>query len=188
MTRLGTALAAAVALLSVTACTGEEPAGGDPTSAPPTTASASPSPTPSAPTIPPEATKHSADGAAAFVKYFYAAMRYSATTGNSEILLNASTDECDTCVAMAGYDKRLHEAGGDYEDLPWSPTVTTSQKERDYFVVTTDVTTTSYRYKRRADAPWTEVSPKRRMHLFRIRDTADGWKVIHLTEQAKVPR
>ena len=187
MTRVGTALAAAVALLSVSACTGEEPAGGDPTTSAPSPRATS-SPTPAAPTIPPEATEHSADGAAAFVRYFYAAMRYSAMTGDGAILLAASTEECDTCAAMAAYDTKLHKAGGGYEDLPWSPTVTTSQAERDYFVVTTAVTTTPYRYKRRADSPWIEVSPKKRMHLFRVRDTSEGWKVIHLTEQARVPK
>ena len=77
MTRVGTALAAAVALLSVSACTGEEPAGGDPTtSAPSPRATPSPTPTPAAPTIPPEATEHSADGAAAFVKYYIAVFNH----------------------------------------------------------------------------------------------------------------
>ncbi|MBW9205385.1 hypothetical protein KV097_05455 [Mumia sp. zg.B17] len=190
MTYARAALAGLV-LLAVAGCTGGDPAGGDP-SDPPSSASprATPSPTPTLapPTIPPEAQEFGAKGAAAFVEYWYEAMRYSAMTGDSQILLDASTDECDTCSAMAKYDAGLHAAGGGYEDLPWEPTVTASQAERDYFVVTTTVATKRYRYRKTADAPWVVVSPKGRAHLFRLRNSPFGWRVIHLVEQAKAPR
>ncbi|MGH1564745.1 DUF6318 family protein [Mumia sp. DW29H23] len=187
MTYARAALAGLV-LLAVAGCSGSDPADGDPTTAPPSP-TASPSPTLAPPTIPPEAQEFGAEGAAAFVEYWYAAMRYSAMTGDSQLLLDASTDECDSCSALAKYDADLHAAGGDYEDLPWKPTVTASQAERDYFAVTTEIHSDEYRYRKTASSPWLRVRPEQRRHLFRLefRESV-GWQIFHFTAQAEAPK
>jgi len=184
MTRVGTALAAAVALLSVSACTGEEPAGGDPTtSAPSPPATSSPTPTPAAPTIPPEATEHSADGAAAFVKYYYSLINYAAVTGDTSHLESASGNDCRACERLVKRYAALYAEGGHSEDPQWTPTITSSQLAKGDFYVTADVRTGSYLYKPDAGSPATRMKAGEYHDLFRLDWTGSGWVTDLFMEQ-----
>ncbi|MFD1827550.1 DUF6318 family protein [Mumia zhuanghuii] len=183
MTRLGTALAAAVALLSVTACTGEEPADGDPTSAPPTTASASPSPTPSAPTIPPEATKHSADGAAAFVKYWNEVFNYTVTTLDTRHLDALSAPDCDACGEMIGFVDRVRVGGGYSESPRYRTLVTSSQLIDGAFMVAAEHTSSDYRYRESADSKEMLVRAAKYRYLYELGWNGRGWSLDGIRKQ-----
>ncbi|QMW64932.1 hypothetical protein H4N58_11880 [Mumia sp. ZJ1417] len=183
MTRLGTALAAAVALLSVTACTGEEPAGGDPTSAPPTTASASPSPTPSAPTIPPEATKHSADGAAAFVKYYISVFNHAEATLETDGIESHTSPKCTSCQRMVQRLEKVREGGGSSGDPNWQPTVTGSQLVNGAFIVTADITSSDFPYRESSNASPGIVKATEYKLLYELGWRSGGWVIDRIVEQ-----
>jgi len=184
MTRVGTALAAAVALLSVSACTGEEPAGGDPTtSAPSPRATSSPTPTPAAPTIPPEATEHSADGAAAFVEYYIAVFNHAATTGDTTALAAASTKNCQTCTGLIDRYIRIYADGGSSENPGWRPTITSSQLARGQFYVTVDLQTASHVYRPRKGSAVQHVKATTYHDIYRLKWSSGRWLVDRLAPQ-----
>ncbi|KAA1420677.1 hypothetical protein FE697_017185 [Mumia zhuanghuii] len=182
MTYARAALAGLV-LLAVAACSGGDPADGEPTTTGTPSASPSPTPTLAPPTIPPEASDWGAEGAAAFVEYWYAAQRYSAVTGDVSVLTDVTDPECRGCAELAENYSAIHQAGGYYEDLPWSPTVTASVAERDYFAVLVDVDSPRYRYRKVSDGPFYVVKAQRRKHLIRVRSAGDGWRVLLLSNQ-----
>ena len=183
MSRLGTALVATVALLSVGACTGEEPADGDPS--PPPSVSSTPSATPTAtpPPLPPEAGEHSADGAAAFVEYYYSLINYAAVTGDVAPLDAASEKSCRACARLIARYSNLYAAGGHSEDPGWTPEITSSQLTKGDFYVTVDVKTASYLYKPTAEAPPTRMKAGDYQDLFRLDWHGTRWTVDLFMEQ-----
>ena len=182
MTRVGTALAAAVALLSVSACTGEEPAGGDPTTSAPSPRATS-SPTPAAPTIPPEATEHSADGAAAFVEYWNQLLNHSMTTSSTDLLRARSTQTCKVCTSIVQLIDRVHRKGGFSESPNYRTTVTSSQLISGEFIVTADLTTDDFRFRKDSDSEVGIVKAETFQYIYHLAWNGSGWAISTLRRQ-----
>ena len=188
MTRVGTALAAAVALLSVSACTGEEPAGGDPTtSAPSPRATSSPTPTPVAPTIPPEATEHSADGAAAFVKYYIAVFNHAEANLEVSDIESLTSPACTSCQRMIRRLRAIRKNGGSSGDPNWSPTITSSQLISGTFIVTADITSSDFPYQETSEAPPGTVKATKYELLYELAWRSGGWVIDRIVEQ-EIPK
>lgn len=183
MSRLGTALVAAVALLSVAACTGEEPADGDPSATPRVSATPSATATPTPPPLPPEANEHSADGAAAFVEYWIAVFNYAATTGDTKALDAASDVECLSCQRIIRRFAGLRDNGGHSGNPNWQPTVTSSQLVAGTFHVMVDITSSDYMYKRNSATPEGIVKAAEYRDRYQLRWTEEGWVVHLIAEQ-----
>ncbi|WP_262852923.1 DUF6318 family protein [Mumia quercus] len=183
MSRLGTALVAAVALLSVGACTGEEPADGDPSATPRVSATPSATSTPTPPPLPAEAREHSADGAAAFVEYYIAVFNYAATTGDTTALAAASMSTCSACNGLVKRYEQIYLDGGTSQDPGWRPTVTSSQLVAGQFHVTIDLRTATHDFRPRKGAPAHTVEAKTYHDLYRLKWVDDGWRIDSLVPQ-----
>jgi len=120
--RTATVISAALsALLIVGGCTEPQPLGPiEPT----TTASATPtkpdtSPTdPTPPTLPAAAKPNTAKGAARFVQHYIDLMNYSASTGDTDAIRDASKD-CEGCDNYIALYERTYRDGGYFEDPRW---------------------------------------------------------------------
>jgi hypothetical protein len=102
--RRGAVLAIA-ALLALPACTDDQI--GQPRALGP----ASASPNPSEPTLPPPATKRTAEGARAFAMYVVDVINYSQRTGDVELFSRVSGSECRTCSQHIPKIRNIYRAG-----------------------------------------------------------------------------
>lgn len=187
MSRLGTALVAAVALLSVGACTGEEPADGDPSAAPRVSATPSATSTPTPPPLPPEAQEHSADGAAAFVEYWNEVLNYSMRSLDSRAIEAASDEACGACRSINKLVTTLRRDGGFSGDPQYRTTVTSSQLIQGEFVVTANLTTSDFMLREKSDSEEALVRGDDYAYIYRLSWDGAGWRVRELREQ-EVPR
>jgi ketosteroid isomerase-like protein len=186
MTRVGTALAAAVALLSVSACTGEEPAGGDPTtSAPSPPATSSPTPTPAAPTIPPEATEHSADGAAAFVKYWNQVFNYAVPSQDTKQLSEISAPDCSACNAMIRFIDGIREGGGSSQSPDYRTTVTSTRVVNGTFMVAARHESSSYRFRESSTSDESLVRAATYRYIYELTWLGNRWLVEAIRKQER---
>ena len=113
------------ALLAVAGCTSDA----SPEPAPLPTESASPGetsrPSPSAPTLPPEAQGTSPAAAKAFARHYFEAVNYAAATGDTRELRALGTRECTSCDAIAGNIEKVYGAGGAIRSGGWQVNVLT---------------------------------------------------------------
>lgn len=114
ITRAG--LAAAVAVVALFGCTDDQP-GTAPTTLPSITLTPSAPATPSdpaapSPTPPAQASAHTPDGAAAFVRFYIDLINTAYATGASQPLRAYATDECDSCTSIAGAVDDIYADGG----------------------------------------------------------------------------
>lgn len=98
--------------------------GGDPSSSPSPSPSVSPSPSPSstAPTPPPlpdAARKDTKAGAVAFVRHYVELINYAQATGDVGSLEKASSQDCDSCAAIAAKARAIYGAGGHVSGGAW---------------------------------------------------------------------
>lgn len=78
----------------------------------------SPSPTP--PTMPPEAEGTSPAAAKAFVRHYFDQINYAALTGDTATLRALSTDDCESCDAIASNVERIYNDGGRITEENWA--------------------------------------------------------------------
>ena len=90
------------------------------TQSPQSTAPADPSPTPAiaAPVLPPESKAHTAAGAMAFVRHYFAVVDYAYASGDTVPLQAISDPECRPCGGIIAMVNSTTRVGGSYE--PWS--------------------------------------------------------------------
>jgi hypothetical protein len=92
--------------------TPKEPDPGKPTA----TASA---PTRAVPTMPPQASEDSPEGAAAFVKHYVDVFNYAAATGDVKELSRLSTSDCKGCQSYIDLYRDTYQAGGYFKGSDW---------------------------------------------------------------------
>ncbi|MDQ6526460.1 DUF6318 family protein [Nocardioides sp. LHD-245] len=113
---LGLFAAALVLLLSAAACTDDDPDPRDPTSTwSPTGTMDTPSPTatpPAEPVLPEAAKQASEEGARAFITYYWDLINYAQVTGDVKALKAASATTCKGCQAGIRGIRRHYRSGG----------------------------------------------------------------------------
>jgi hypothetical protein len=110
-------VAALLALVVLAGC------GGDPQPKEPKTspsASASATPTVSAPTMPAQAKKNSPEGAAAFLRHYVGVLNYASRTGDITELSRLSSQKCVGCQRYISLYRDTYRAGGYFKDSDWS--------------------------------------------------------------------
>lgn len=118
--RRGRAIAPAVVVLlalAVGGCTSDAEPSPMPTPSPSPVEPETPSPTP--PTMPAEAEGTSPAAAKAFVRHYFDQINYAALSGDTETLRELSTDECQSCDAIAANVERIYNAGGHISEEHW---------------------------------------------------------------------
>jgi hypothetical protein len=119
--------------LALTACSGDpEPRSPSPTTPPSATSTATP------PAMPAQASEDSPEGAAAFASFWIESLDHALATGSTDVLAQASADECDGCQAYIKLVKSTYSAGGYIRGSTWSP----GRFEIDYGDPETFMTTT----------------------------------------------
>ena len=107
------------ALLAVAGCTSDA----SPEPAPLPTESASPGetsrPSPSAPTLPPEAQGTSPAAAKAFARHYVDAVNYGMASGNVSLLRALSARDCSVCDRIIGEIEAAYSDGGRLEGGSW---------------------------------------------------------------------
>lgn len=99
----------AVLAATLTACSGSGGAA-EPTSLPPITTSASPTPT--VPTVPAEATAATPEGSIAFTRFFYARLEKAYATADPGLIAALSAPGCRSCANYIGSLTALRNEGG----------------------------------------------------------------------------
>lgn len=117
--RTAIALAAIMALWSLSGCSRETASAPSAATQPSlTSVTTSPSPTPGSPpdkpVMPQQAKSPDDAGQEAFIRYWYSAFDYAIATGDTEPMLSASTDDCG-CDTMVGEIDRIYKSGGNVE-------------------------------------------------------------------------
>ena len=84
-----------------------------------TTTSAAPTPTATLPTMPPQASEDSPEGAAAFVKHYVDVFNYAAATGDVEELSRLSSPDCDGCQKYIDLYRETYKVGGYFRGGDW---------------------------------------------------------------------
>lgn len=101
----------AVLAAALTACSGNGGAA-EPTSLPPITTSASPTPTPTAPTVPVEATAATPEGSIAFTRFFYTQLEKAYATADPGLIAALGAPGCRSCANYIGSLTALRNEGG----------------------------------------------------------------------------
>jgi hypothetical protein len=112
--RFGGIVLAAALLLG--ACS-SDPAPKEPTATP---SEPTASPTRALPTMPPQATEDSDEGAAAFVKHYVDVFNYAAATGDVEELTRLSSPDCEGCQSYIDLYQQTYAAGGYFRGGDWT--------------------------------------------------------------------
>lgn len=73
--------------------------------------------------MPPEAEGTSPAAAKAFVRHYFDQINYAALTGDTATLRALSTDDCESCDAIASNVERIYNGGGRMETDGWQLTV-----------------------------------------------------------------
>jgi hypothetical protein len=85
-----------------------------------TSTSPSPSPSPTAaPTLPAEAQGTSRAAAKAFVRHYFETLNHAMNTGEVKQFRLLSTDDCESCAAIAGNIETTYAAGGEISSRGW---------------------------------------------------------------------
>jgi hypothetical protein len=104
-------------LLALTACGGDPKA--DPSPTPSTPVTTPVSTTPAAPVMPEAAKANTSAGALEFVRFYVTAFNHSEATGDVRSLVDASADECESCISVIDKVRDLYTAGGYSEGGQW---------------------------------------------------------------------
>ena len=152
-------------LLGVTACSGSdpEPHVAAPSSSAPSSPSTSPAPGTTAPTMPAAARGTDAAAAEAFIDFWFEALSYGMSTGNTSVVREVSDADCRSCQALIDQIKTLYSKGGKVQTDGWAVEAMASDRP--------DSATPSY--------------------LLRVNESSrvlfDGTKVVDRTRATKVP-
>jgi hypothetical protein len=138
----GIVLATALAL---SACS-SEPTPREPDPSKPTTATTTPAV--AVPTMPPQASEDSPEGAAAFVKHYVDVFNYAAATGDVKELSRLSAPECVGCQKYIDLYRDTYEAGGNFKGGDWKIGDLKLEFDPAETFVTTDVEISPTRYRK----------------------------------------
>lgn len=107
-------------LLVITACRSQEPIEPTPTPKPTATTSSAADPDIKAPTLPAQARKNTAEGAASFVGYWVQTLNFASRTGDTRQLRRISDEDCGGCTSYAELFEKTYADGGFFRDSDWS--------------------------------------------------------------------
>jgi hypothetical protein len=114
------ALLTALLVAPLAGCTDDTKAEpGDPTGSPSNTATTEPSPTD--PSIPPEAQGEDDESAKAFIRYYFEVLSTAMVTGDTSALQGFSGDACRTCRGLIDRITNLYEKNGRVTTSGWIP-------------------------------------------------------------------
>lgn len=123
-----------VAVLALTACSGDpQPREPDPSATPTSTSTATPPP------MPDQATEDSPEGAAAFVDYWVDVSNYAAATGDVTELSRISSADCSGCQSYIDLYRDTYAAGGYFKGGDWELGAIDVEYSPDNTYVTTTV-------------------------------------------------
>ncbi|MCL8251022.1 DUF6318 family protein [Aeromicrobium fastidiosum] len=134
-----------VTALTLAACS-SDPAPREPD--PTRSASAAPTPTATLPTMPPQASEDSPEGAAAFVKHYVDVFNYAAATGDVDELSRLSSPDCEGCQSYIDLYRDTYEAGGYFRGGDWTVDQMDIQVDLNETFATTNVLVAATRYKK----------------------------------------
>lgn len=137
------------ALLLVGACS-PEATPREPTASPPS-ATTSATPTAVAPTMPPQASEDSPEGAAAFVKHYVDILNFAATTGDVQELSRLSSPDCKGCQRYITLYRDTYAAGGYFKGGEWKMADVQVQFAEKESLVTAPIKSDQSRYRKSAD-------------------------------------
>jgi hypothetical protein len=144
--RFGGIVLAAALLLG--ACS-SDPAPKEPTA---TKQATSATPARAVPSMPPQASEDSPEGAAAFVKHYVDVFNYAAATGDVAELTRLSAPDCEGCQSYIKLYKDTYAAGGYFKGGAWTIGDLQLKFDPTETFATTDITVaaTSYRESQKA--------------------------------------
>jgi hypothetical protein len=138
------------AALVLSACSSEPtPREPDPSKA--TTATTAPAV--AVPTMPPQASEDSPEGAAAFVKHYVDVFNYAAATGDVKELSRLSAPGCKGCQKYIDLYRETYEGGGYYRNGGWKIGDLNLRSSESETFATTQVKSGGGTYKTSKDAP-----------------------------------
>ncbi len=142
-----------------------------------TTTSAAPTPTATLPTMPPQASEDSPEGAAAFVKHYVDVFNYAAATGDVEELSRLSSPDCDGCQKYIDLYTETYKAGGYFRGADWTLGELQLGLEGDTTFVTTMATTEPGPYRTSQGTPEQMSTGADNKVSFAVSRNSDSWKV-----------
>ena len=128
-----------------------DPAPKEPDPSKPTTPSATPAA--ALPTMPPQASEDSPEGAAAFVKHYVDVFNYAAATGDVKELSRLSAPDCEGCQKYIDLYQKTYKAGGYYRGGGWKIGDIDLRRSGSETFATTKVDSGGATYKTSKDAP-----------------------------------
>ena len=106
------------------------------------------------PTMPPQASEDSPEGAAAFVKHYVDVFNYAAATGDVKELSRLSAPDCKGCQSYIDLYRDTYKAGGYFKGGSWAIGELRLEFDPGETFATTDVEVSPTRYlKSRQDRP-----------------------------------
>lgn len=191
ITRAG--LAAVVAVVALFGCTDDEP-GTAPTALPSITVTPSASATPSDPTAPlptppAEASAHTPDGAAAFVRFYIDLINDAYATGASQPLRAYATDACDSCASIADAVDDIYTDGGRAigGQLTINTLTPTGVAEGVQTSVVVDATTDAYQRIDSSGVVVEDLPPVRRLMIVDLSWARSAWRAAGIRSE-EVPQ
>lgn len=185
--RIGRVIAATfVMCLLVAGCQSNPEPAPLPSPTPSPTPSSSPSPTVAAPTLPPEARGTSTASAKAFVRHYFEAINYSASTGDVSYLRTLGSPECQSCTAIVENIDDIYSAGGLIRTRGWILTTVSPVPGQPSRLPIFDLGVRLSReqiVKKRGVKPTAFVGAKQPMTIY-LRRQADSWQVTRLDKVA----
>ncbi|MET0821026.1 MAG: DUF6318 family protein, partial [Aeromicrobium sp.] len=105
------------------------------------------------PTMPPQASEDSPEGAAAFVKHYVDVFNYAAATGDVKELSRLSAPDCEGCQKYIDLYRDTYAAGGYYRGGDWKIGVLNLRRTSSETFATTQVESGGATYKTDKNAP-----------------------------------
>ena len=168
-------------VLALSACT-SDPAPRKPS---PGASSASASPTRAVPTMPPQASEDSAEGAAAFVHHYVDVFNYAAATGDVDELTRLSSPDCDGCQRYIELYRDTYAAGGYFKGGDWKLGELKVSAGKPETVLFAKITSPAGRFRESSDSTPTVGNAEDTDLTFVLEHSEKRWLLTTLELQAK---
>lgn len=162
-----------VVALTLGACS-SDPAPREPS---PSASAAAATPTATPPTMPPQASEDSLEGAAAFVKHYVDVFNYAAATGDVAELSRLSAATCDGCQRYIDLYRDTYEAGGYFKGGDWRVGDMNLQSDPPDYYATVPVEVQPGTFRETKDESETSDAGERNTVSFALRKQSEAWKI-----------
>lgn len=166
-----------VTALTLGACS-SDPRPDEPEPGATTTTAAAPSV--ALPTMPPQASEDSPEGAAAFVAHYVDVFNYAAATGDVDELRRLSDPTCDGCERYADLYEKTYEAGGYFRGGDWKIGELRLEADEATFYATTPVEVSEGTFRESVDQEVAKDAGEKTTVSFAVNRASDSWQVTQL--------